>query len=117
MAGSCGQGELDLPCHGHWFLAFHRMGSHLIINLECKHRFHRENGIYAFRIDLADKLVLGGPAVAERILADAGELQADMIATEAKNAEQAGAGQPATRPQSKAEGGDKPQPESEGRSR
>jgi hypothetical protein len=34
-----------------------------------------------------------------------------------KKAEQAGAGQPATRPGSKIEGGDKPQPESEGRSR
>ena len=32
-------------------------------------------------------------------------------------AEQAGAGQPATRPESKSEGGDKPQPEAEGRSR
>jgi hypothetical protein len=32
-------------------------------------------------------------------------------------AEQAGTGQPATRSQSKSEGGDKPQPESEGRSR
>lgn len=32
-------------------------------------------------------------------------------------AEQAGAGQPATRPQSKSEGSQKPQPESEGRSR
>jgi hypothetical protein len=34
-----------------------------------------------------------------------------------KDAEQAGTGQPATRPESKSEGGDKPQPESEGRSR
>jgi hypothetical protein len=31
--------------------------------------------------------------------------------------EQAGTGQPATRPESKSEGGDKPQPEAEGRSR
>lgn len=34
-----------------------------------------------------------------------------------KEAEQAGTGQPATRPESKLEGGDKPQAESEGRSR
>ena len=34
-----------------------------------------------------------------------------------QEAQQAGAGQPATRPESKSEGGDKPQPESEGRSR
>ena len=33
------------------------------------------------------------------------------------NAEQVGTGQPATRPESKSTGGDKPQPESEGRSR
>jgi hypothetical protein len=34
-----------------------------------------------------------------------------------KRVEQAGTGQPATRPESKPEGGDKPQPEAEGRSR
>ncbi len=34
-----------------------------------------------------------------------------------KEAQQAGAGQPATRPESKSEGGDKPQPNAEGRSR
>jgi hypothetical protein len=34
-----------------------------------------------------------------------------------KEGEQAGTGQPATRPESKSEGSDKPQPESEGRSR
>jgi mannitol operon repressor len=34
-----------------------------------------------------------------------------------ENAEQAGTGQPATRPESKSEGGDKPEPEAEGRSR
>jgi hypothetical protein len=34
-----------------------------------------------------------------------------------KNVEQVGAGQPATRPESKPEGNDKPKPESEGRSR
>ena len=36
---------------------------------------------------------------------------------ESHKAEQAGAGQPATRPESKSQGSDKPQPESEGRSR
>ncbi len=52
----------------------------------------------------------------------------DIVGTEVKSiaygdvetqedAEQAGTGQPATRPESKPEGGDKPQPESEGRSR
>ena len=44
---------------------------------------------------------------------------AKMSAVESKEqeAEQAGAGQPATRPESKSEGSDKPQPEAEGRSR
>jgi hypothetical protein len=36
---------------------------------------------------------------------------------ETKKAEQAGTGQPATRPESKSEGSDKPEPEAEGRSR
>ena len=36
---------------------------------------------------------------------------------ESKKAEQGGTGQPATRPESKSEGSDKPQPEAEGRSR
>jgi hypothetical protein len=36
---------------------------------------------------------------------------------ESTTAEQAGTGQPATRPESKSEGSDKPQPEAEGRSR
>ena len=39
------------------------------------------------------------------------------ILAEIQRAEQVGAGQPATRPESKLEGGDKPQPEAEGRSR
>lgn len=39
------------------------------------------------------------------------------IENKPKKAEQAGTEQPATRPESKSEGGDKPQPESEGRSR
>jgi hypothetical protein len=36
---------------------------------------------------------------------------------EIKQAQQGGSGQPATRPESNSEGGDKPQPDSEGRSR
>ncbi len=39
------------------------------------------------------------------------------MSTEEFDGEQAGTGQPATRSQSKSEGGDKPQPEAEGRSR
>jgi hypothetical protein len=44
-------------------------------------------------------------------------LEADEANSENREAEQGGTGQPATRPESKSEGGDKPQPESEGRSR
>ena len=40
-----------------------------------------------------------------------------VLYTEPKEAQQGGTGQPATRTESKSEGGDKPQPESEGRSR
>ncbi len=39
------------------------------------------------------------------------------FATSKTQAEQAGTGQPATAPESKSEGGDKPQPDAEGRSR
>lgn len=42
---------------------------------------------------------------------------ADILQRSRQEAEQAGAGQPATRPESDSEGSDKPQPESEGRSR
>ena len=40
-----------------------------------------------------------------------------VIAPINNNGEQGGTGQPATRPESKSEDGDKPQPEAEGRSR
>jgi hypothetical protein len=39
------------------------------------------------------------------------------LASQSKDSAEAGTGQPATRPESKSEGSDKPQPESEGRSR
>jgi hypothetical protein len=41
----------------------------------------------------------------------------DGVPDEIQSGEQAGTGQPATRPESKSEGGEKPQPEAEGRSR
>jgi hypothetical protein len=46
-----------------------------------------------------------------------GEVGAVELAKAKKIAEQGGTGQPATRPELKSEGSDKPQPESEGRSR
>ena len=45
------------------------------------------------------------------------ETDANSSVMQKRPAEQAGTGQPATRPESKSEGGDKPQPEAEGRSR
>ena len=44
-------------------------------------------------------------------------MPADLLVPPTRLAEQAGAGQPATRPVVEPEGGDKPQPEAEGRSR
>lgn len=44
-------------------------------------------------------------------------LELRLVSQTTRHAEQAGAGQPATRPESKSEGGDKPQPEAEERSR
>jgi hypothetical protein len=55
-----------------------------------------------------------------RMVADYYEIYGNWIVREPIGtgiAEQAGTGQPATRPEAKSEGGDKPQPESEGRSR
>jgi hypothetical protein len=48
---------------------------------------------------------------------DVASLAGTIVVQENKEAEQAGTGQPATRPESKSEGGDKPEPEAEGRSR
>jgi hypothetical protein len=45
------------------------------------------------------------------------DLKANRAVVKATHSEQVGAGQPATRPGSKSEGSDKPQPETEGRSR
>jgi hypothetical protein len=48
---------------------------------------------------------------------EAGKPEVMKATSEKQQAQQAGTGQPATRPESKWEGGDKPQPEAEGRSR
>ncbi|RYD61223.1 MAG: hypothetical protein EOP83_17545 [Verrucomicrobiaceae bacterium] len=57
--------ELELPgARPVKFWAFFQMGSHLVVNLECEHRFHHgENAIYAFRVRMDDRWVSGGPAV------------------------------------------------------
>jgi hypothetical protein len=67
---------------------------------------------------LASLVALLATAIAFKILTR----RNDLLTIEAKKnskleAEQAGTGQPATRPESKSEGSDKPQPEAEGRSR
>lgn len=48
---------------------------------------------------------------------DATTMQRTLAKLKRQKAEQSGAGQPATRPESKPEGSDKPQPDAEGRSR
>jgi hypothetical protein len=50
-------------------------------------------------------------------MASPGSYDFDNVSDATKESEQDGTGQPATRPESKSEGGDKPQPEAEGRSR
>jgi hypothetical protein len=69
----------------------------------------------AFSIDEQFKKKDVGAGVVELTKADI-EAKAAKV-TISKIVEQGGAGQPATRSQSKSEGGDKPQPEAEGRSR
>ena len=69
--------------------------------------------------------LLGRPQVTQlrtwEISGEIDSFQKDLLirnpAAVKKEGEQAGAGQPATRSESDSEGGDKPQPESEGRSR
>lgn len=99
--------------------AFHRMGSHLVVNIECQHRHHPETGIYPFRVTMANKVVSGGPVISSEVLTDAHKLLPDLIGAgeESKKAEQGVAPQSATRSESDSEGGNKPQPESEPRPR
>lgn len=59
---------------------------------------------------------LGDGGVAAK-MTEAGTPVSPWLTRKKPEAEQAGTGQPATRPESKSEGGDKPQPEAEGRSR
>ena len=52
--------ELTLPAaRPVKFWAFSRMGSQVVINIECAHRHHPENGVYSFRVK-NDKIVCGG---------------------------------------------------------
>ena len=89
--------ELVVNIHG---------GVHLNVPLSGPHpvRIVNMKGITSLRLDLAD-------------FEDDADLLASALELQAKKAELAGTGQPATRPESKSEGSDKPQPEAEGRSR
>ena len=112
--------ELELPAARPvrcW--AFHRMGSHIVVNIECQHRHHPETGVYPFRVTMSNKVVNGGPVISSEVLEAAHKLLPDLIgvAKGTKKAEQDGTGQPASRSQSVPVGGDKPQPASEGRPR
>lgn len=96
-----GAEELDLPAARPvrcW--AFHRMGSHLVVNIECEHRHHPETGIYPIRVTMADKVVNGGPVISSKVLAAAEKLLPDLIeaAGESKDLEQGTPRQPATPP-------------------
>ena len=72
------------------------------------------SGIYVlvYRLDQGPSITVGTPDKKKILYVDRGEIR--LYPTKA---EQAGTGQPATRPESKSEGSDKPQPEAEGRSR
>jgi hypothetical protein len=68
--------------------AFTQMGSHMVINLECEHRFHRETAIYAFRVGMDDHWVSGGPTLPMAAVEASGRLLADLVAANQKAAEQ-----------------------------
>lgn len=82
--------ELDLPAARPvrcW--AFHRMGSHIVVNIECQHRHHPENGVYPFRVNMSNKVVTGGPVISSEVLESADKLLPDLIgvAKDTKKAE------------------------------
>ena len=82
--------ELELPAARPtrcW--AFLQMGSHMVINLECKHRFHEEEAIYAFRVGMNDRWVPGGPAMAFDTANATRRFLPDLIVANEKAAEQA----------------------------
>jgi len=68
--------------------------------------------VFVYALDQGPSITVGTPDKKKILYVDRGESR--LYPTKA---EQAGTGQPATRPESKSEGGDKPQPGSEGRSR
>jgi hypothetical protein len=74
-----------------------------------------KNGLLAYAIAQKTPVVLLFPLMA--LMVAGGVLAAIAFLPKNPNAEQAGTGQPATRPESKSEGSQKPQPEVEGRSR
>jgi hypothetical protein len=77
----------------------------------------RPIGTYIQKVKVSATGLTSEKAVYSKDLDLGGFAQFALIHPKAKDAEQAGTGQPATRSESESEGGDKPQPESEGRSR
>lgn len=86
------------------FWAFKIRGSDLVINIECQHRDNSENGTYAFRVDMANRLAQGGPVIGLAVITASGRVVSDLVTTThstSNGAEPAGAGQPATKPTDK----------------
>jgi hypothetical protein len=76
------------------------------------------HGLLCVRYGTTHNMRMKGTNIILGLSAKEGRKLLDKIEdTRKKQAEQDGAGQPATRPESKSEGGDKPRPEAEGRSR
>lgn len=82
--------EVELPAaRPTKFWAFTQMGSHMVVNLECEHRFHQEKAIYAFRVGMNDRYVSGGPAMALDTVKAAGRSLPDLFPADGKAAKQA----------------------------
>jgi hypothetical protein len=93
-----------------------QVGEHTLTVIRKIYEFKPPVKRYILTPDNFDELKDSYPFRGLIIDTDGKQIHGD-IGPESQEAEQAGTGQPATRPESKSEGGDKPQPESEGRSR
>lgn len=78
-----------------------RQGWDLFLNIECEHRFEREEGIYAFKLSPDAHPCPGGPVVSKAALQMAGRLIEDHHAAQNQKTQQDGGGESATRSKSK----------------